>query len=128
MKKLILLLSIILLASCTQEAEPTIENMNSIFESKDFTIEYHLTDSKTESMSFIEDILVFKANDSVVRKTISFDEALLINQLIQNKFKMHDSNNEETPSIVILNTAKKVTLKIPNYEVDYLNLINKLDL
>lgn len=128
MKKLILLLSIILLASCTQEVEPTIENMNSIFESKDFTIEYHLTDSKTESMSFIEDILVFKANDSVVRKTISFDEALLINQLIQNKFKMHDSNNEETPSIVILNTAKKVTLKIPNYEVDYLNLINKLDL
>ena len=128
MKKLILLLSIILLASCTQEVEPTIENMNSIFESKDFTIEYHLTYSKTESMSFIEDILVFKANDSVVRKTISFDEALLINQLIQNKFKMHDSNNEETPSIVILNTAKKVTLKIPNYEVDYLNLINKLDL
>ena len=128
MKKLILLLSIILLASCTQEVEPTIENMNSIFESKDFTIEYHLTDSKTESMSFIEDILVFKANDSVVRKTISFDEALLINQLIQNKFKLHDSNNEETPSIVILNTAKKVTLKIPNYEVDYLNLINKLDL
>ncbi|WP_405378168.1 hypothetical protein [Nonlabens sp. Asnod3-A02] len=128
MKKLILLLSIILLASCTQEVEPTIENMNSIFESKDFTIEYHLTDARVESMSFIEDILVYKANDSVVRKTISFDEALLINQLIQEKFKQHDSNNNETPSIIVLNTAKKVTLKIPNYEVDYLNLINKLDL
>ncbi|MEO9952465.1 MULTISPECIES: hypothetical protein [Nonlabens] len=128
MKKLILILSILSLASCTQEVEPTIENMNSIFESKDFTIEYRLTDTRVESMSFIEDILVYKANDSVVRKTISFDEALLINQLIQEKFKQHDINNKETPSIIVLNTAKKVTLKIPNYEVDYLNLINKLDL
>ena len=128
MKKILILLFLTTLISCVQDVDPTQENMNSIFESKDFTIEYHLTDARVESMSFIEDILVYKANDSVVRKTISFDDALLINQLIQEKFKLHDSNNKETPSIIVLNTAKKVTLKIPNYEVDYLNLINKLDL
>jgi hypothetical protein len=63
-----------------------------------------------------------------IRRTITFNEALLINDYIQNQFQFHKDRNSETPAIVILNTSKQVTLKIPNYEVDYRNLVNKLDL
>lgn len=128
MKKVILLLSLIILTSCAQEIDPTVENMNGIFDSKDFTIEFVLNDSKTESMSFIEDIIVYKTDEETKRRTITFDEALSINDFIQSQFKLHNDTNAETPSIIILNTAKKVTLKIPNYEAAYLNLIDKLKL
>lgn len=128
MKKIILLLSLIILVSCAQEVDPTVDNMNNIFDSKDFTIEFILDDSRTESMSFIEDIIVYKTVKGTKRRTITFDEALLINDFIQSQFKLHDESNSETPSIIILNTAKKVTLKIPKYEAAYSNLITKLEL
>ncbi|WP_438968620.1 hypothetical protein [Nonlabens sp.] len=102
--------------------------MNDIFDSKDFTIEFVLDDSRTESMSFIEDIIVYKTAKETKRNTITFDEALLINDFIQSQFKLHDASNSEIPSIIILNTAKKVTLKIPKYEAAYSNLITKLEL
>jgi hypothetical protein len=63
-----------------------------------------------------------------VRKTISNDEALFINDLIQSQFQLHKVSHSEIPAIIILNTAKKVTLKIPDYKMDYLHLIHKLDL
>ncbi len=128
MKKIILLLSLIILVSCAQEVDPTVNNMNDIFDSKDFTIEFVLDDSRTESMSFIEDIIVYKTAKETKRNTITFDEALLINDFIQSQFKLHDASNSEIPSIIILNTAKKVTLKIPKYEAAYSNLITKLEL
>jgi hypothetical protein len=128
MKKLLLICCLIALASCQQQLEPTAEHVNSIFKSKDFTIEFHLDSETTASMSFIEDIIIYKAEGDVVRKTISYDDALLINDFIQSQFPYHKDSNEETPSIIILNTAKKVTLKIPNYEVEYRNLIDKIDL
>jgi sugar-specific transcriptional regulator TrmB len=128
MKKALLLLSIVTIASCTQSLEPTTENINSIFQSNDFTIEFILESDRRESMSFIEDYIVYKAAEGVRRRTITYDEALLINDFIQNQFQLHKDSNSETPAIVILNTAKKVTLKIPNYKMDYRNLINKLDL
>ena len=116
------------MASCTQSLEPSIENINSIFQSNDFTIEYILDSDDKESMSFRDDYIVYKKAEGVKRRTITYDEALLINDFIQNQFQFHKDNHSETPAIIILNTAKKVTLKIPNYEVDYRNLINKLDL
>jgi hypothetical protein len=83
---------------------------------------------RRESMSFREDYIVYKAAERVERRTITYEEALFINDFIQNKFQFHKNRNSKTPAIVILNTAKKVTLKIPNYKMDYRNLINKLDL
>jgi hypothetical protein len=128
MKKFLLLLSISILTSCTQQLEPTTENINSIFQSNDFTIEFIIDADATESMSFIEDLIVYKSAVGVVRRSISYDEALLINDFIQSQFQLHKVSHSETPAIVILNTAKKVTLKIPNYKMDYLHLIRKLDL
>lgn len=128
MRKVIIHLGFLSFISCQQTADVNTENINSIFQSKDFTIEYILNDDTTASMSFIEDYIVYKKAEEVVRRTITYDEALLINDFIQNQFRFHNDSNSETPAIIILNTAKKVTLKIPNYEMDYRNLINKLDL
>jgi hypothetical protein len=128
MKKLLTLLLLVILVSCAQEVDPTIENMNDIFESNDFTIEFIIDADATESMSFIEDLIVYKSAVGVVRRSISYDEALLINDFIQSQFRFHKVSHSETPAIIILNTAKKVTLKIPNYKMDYLHLIRKLDL
>ena len=128
MKKLLFLLSIVTMGSCTQRLEPSIENINSIFQSKDFTIEFILESDRKESMSFREDYIVYKKAEGVQRRTITYDEALLLNNFIQSQFQLHKNSRSETPAIIIFNTAKKVTLKIPNYKGDYLNLINKLDL
>lgn len=128
MKKLVVILFLVLLVACQQQVDPTLENANSIFDSKDFTIEFILNEEKTESMSFIDDIIVYKADVNTTRKTISFNQALLINDFIQNQFTQHDQTNSEVPSIAIYNTAKKVTFKIPNYKPEYLELIQKLKL
>jgi hypothetical protein len=128
MKNTLLLFSISIITSCTQRLEPTTEHINSIFQSKDFTIEFIIGTDATESMSFIEDLIVYKSTAGVMRKSISYDEALLINNFIQSQFRLHKGSRSKTPAIIILNTAKKVTLKIPDYKIDYLHLIHKLDL
>jgi hypothetical protein len=122
MKKFLLLLSISILTSCTQQLEPTTENINSIVQSNDFTIEFINDTDATECMSFIEDLIFYKSAVGVVKKTITYDEALLNKDFIQSQFQFqfqfqfHKVSQSETPAIIILNTLKKVTLKIPDYK------------
>jgi hypothetical protein len=65
-------------------------------------------------MSFIEDLIFYKSAVGVVKKTITHDKALLNKDFIQ--FQFHKVSQSETPAIIILNTLKKVTLKIPDYK------------
>ncbi|WP_292891290.1 hypothetical protein [Nonlabens sp.] len=83
MKKLLLLFSIVTIASCTQSLEPSIENINSIFQSKDFTSEYIRDSHDKESMSFRDDYIVYKKAEGVKRRTITYKEALFINDFIK---------------------------------------------
>jgi hypothetical protein len=67
-------------------------------------------------MSFIEDLIFYKSAVGVVKKTITHDKALLNKDFIQSQFQFHKVSQSETPAIIILNTLKKVTLKIPDYK------------
>ncbi len=126
MKKIIALCIVVLIASCARTLDPTPENINKIFASKDFTFEFHKKDDTCESLSFRNDYLVYKSDKPTVRREITYDEVLLINDFIQNIVNKHDSElDPETNSrYIIKNTAYKV-LVMPRQEDFYFEALIK---
>ncbi len=112
--------------SCQQEKEATIENINQIYATKDFSIEFKMSEDDEIRMSFREDYMTYIINGETNRKTVAYDELLLINDFVANQFKEHDPNREDLPKIVIYNDTRKVTLKVPQYASKLRTLINKL--
>ncbi|UZO81996.1 hypothetical protein NBT05_05885 [Aquimarina sp. ERC-38] len=130
MKYLLTLLLIISLVSCAREVPPTVENINKIFESKDFTFEYHDKAGSCQSLSFRHDYLVYKSDQPTVRRTISYDEVLRINRFIQDIVNIHNDNlrNENNPYYIIENTAY-TTAVFPEYEPKpFSELLKELEL
>ncbi|MAQ75513.1 MAG: hypothetical protein CL613_04170 [Aquimarina sp.] len=108
-----------LLCSCAQQVDPTADNINKIFNSKDFTFEFHPIDGTTKSLSFRVDYLVYQSDQPTVRREVSYEEVVLINDYIQRLVNLHsDSFTTENHSYYIIkNTAYKTTI-IPDQE-DY---------
>ncbi len=117
---------VIFTASCARTVEPTIENINKIFASKDFTFELHKTDGSCSSLSFRNDYLVYKSDKPIVRREITYDEVLLINDFIQKIVNLHvqDLDPETSFHYVIKNTAYKVII-VPNQEAFYFDALIK---
>ena len=103
---------IILMVSCAQNVEPTAENINKIFVSKDFVFEFHPLGKTEKSISFREDYLVYKSDQPTIRRDITYDEVLLINGFIQGIVNQHQSNieKESTSYYVVKNTAYKAII------------------
>ncbi len=120
MKKIVLLIIVIFLMSCARTLEPTPENINKIFLSKDFTFEFHKKDGVCESLSFRNDYLVYKSDQPTLRREITYDEVLLINDFIQKIVNKHvkDLDPEANSHYVIKNTAYKVII-VPRQEDFY---------
>ena len=131
MKKfLMLFLTIIFLSSCARTVEPTIENINTIFSSKDFTFEFIELGKSKKSISFRVDYLVYKSDQPTVRRNIEYDEVVLINNFIQSIVNNHqaDLDKESTSHYVVKNTAYE-TVIIPKDNInDFDVLLNKLKL
>jgi len=119
MKRILIVVICLSSIGCARRVEPTIENINKIFASKDFTFEFHQMNESKKSISFRNDYLVYKSDEPTVRREISYDEVLLINDFIQKIVQVHqDGLDEESIShYVIKNTAYKVII-IPKQE-DY---------
>ena len=117
--KPITVLIFMLLCSCAQQVDPTADNINKIFNSKDFTFEFHPIDGTTKSLSFRVDYLVYQSDQPTVRREVSYEEVVLINDYIQRLVNLHsDSFTTENHSYYIIkNTAYKTTI-IPDQE-DY---------
>ncbi|MBW1294001.1 hypothetical protein [Aquimarina litoralis] len=125
MKRFILLITCFGLMSCAKQVEPTVENINKIFASQDFTFEFHKSGESKKSISFRNDYLVYKSDQPTFRREITYDEVLLINDFIQNIVNLHQNNVEETPSYyVIKNTAYKAKI-IPKQEDYYFEALLK---
>ncbi len=124
MPRIILLLFLICMISCARSIEPTVENINTIFESKDFTFQFNRLDGRQESLSFRNDYLVYKSDKPTFRREISYDEVLLINDFIQKIVHLHSyALDPETSSYyVIKNTAYKVII-IPEQEDLYFDAL-----
>lgn len=112
--------------SCARTVEPTIENINKIFTSQDFTFEFHKKNASCESLSFREDYMVFKSDQPTLRRSITYDEVLIINDFIQKIVLVHSDNLDKESSYyyVIKNTAYK-TIVIPDQEDFYFDALLK---
>ncbi len=130
MQKVIMFLIILLVTACARTLEPNADNVNKIFASKDFTFEFHPVNKTTKSLSFRSDYLVYKSNHPTIRREISYDEVLLINDFIQKIVNLHSNTLDlDTSSYyVIKNTAYKVVI-VPDQEDIYFDaLLKTLDL
>lgn len=112
--------------SCARPVEPTPDNINKIFKSKDFTFEFHQLDGSCSSISFRNDYLVYKSDQPTIRRSISYDEVLLINDYIQKIVNLHNplKNTETSSYYVIKNTAYKTTI-LPDQENYYFEALLK---
>lgn len=113
--------------SCAKSVDPTVENINKIFDSKDFTFEFHkATDNTIKSFSFIDDIVVYKSDKPTYRREITYAEVLLINDYIQRIVNKHSDalDPENTSFYVVKNTAYKVKI-VPELEEYYFDALLK---
>ncbi len=126
MQRVIAVLCLVLVYSCARHVEPTVENINKIFASKDFTFEFNKADGTQRSLSFRQDYLVYKSDQPTLRREVSFDEVLLINDFIQKIVNKHSSSlTPDTNShYVIKNTAYKVVI-VPEQEDFYFDALVK---
>lgn len=126
MKKLSFIILCLITLSCQQEKEASIENINQIYATKDFSIEYKMSDDDLIRMSFREDYMTYVINGETNRKTVEYKEVLWINEFVAQQFQLHDATREDIPSIIIYDDTRKVTLKVPQYASKLRQLINKL--
>ncbi len=127
MKKVVIYLILIGgITSCAREVDPTIENINTIFKSKDFTFEFNKKDGSIESLSFRNDYLVYKSKNPTVRREVTYDEVLLINNFIQKIVNLHSTalDPETNSHYIIKNTAYKVII-VPDQEDYYFEALLK---
>jgi len=126
MKKIKLICIMILMVSCARKVEPTPENINKIFASKDFTFEFVPINGDKKSLSFRNDYLVYKSDKPTHRREISYDEVVLINNFIQDIVNLHSEQLDikTTSYYIIKNTAYKVVI-IPDQEDFYFDALLK---
>jgi len=126
MHRVIKLLLILLVCSCARQVEPTVDNINKIFASKDFTFEFNKSDGTRQSLSFRHDYLVYKSDQPTFRRVVTYDEVLLINDFIQKIVNKHSSllTPETSSHYVIKNTAYKVVI-VPEQEDFYFDALVK---
>jgi len=130
MKFFLTLIAMISLVSCARNLEPTVENINKIFASKDFTFQFNKKDGTCQSLSFIDDIVVYKSDQQTIRREITYKEVLFINDFIQKILNVHSNtlDPEIHSNYILKNTAYKVTI-VPNQEDFYFDaLIKTLEL
>lgn len=126
MKKIKILFLVFSLVSCARTVEPTPENINKIFSSKDFTFEFVPVNGDKKSLSFRNDYLVYKSDKPTHRREISYEEVLLINNFIQDIVNLHSEQLDikTTSYYIIKNTAYEVVI-IPDQEDFYFDALLK---
>ena len=124
-----MLLGLILITSCARSVEPTVENINKIFSSQDFTFESHKLGESKKSISFRANYLVYKSDEPTIRREIEYDEVLLINDFIQKIVNHHQvgADQENSSYYEVKNTAYK-TIIIPKGDHDFNVLLKTLQL
>jgi len=128
MKRCICLISVFMIFGCARTVEPTFENINKIFSSRDFTFEFHEKGKSCRSMSFRNDYVVFQGQHPTIRREISFDEVLLINDFIKKIVRLHNSELDQQNSsyYVIKNTAYETIITPKLEDFYYRALLNTL--
>ncbi len=126
MQKIIIFISVLCCIGCARSVPPTPENINKIFASKDFTFEFNTSNDKCRSISFRNDYLVYKSDAPTLRRGITYEEVLLINDYIQKIVHLHSNalDPDTSSHYIIKNTAYKVVI-VPDQEDYYFDVLLK---
>jgi len=106
----------------------TSENINTIFATKDFSINFIPVNGSDITMSFREDYMTFKKGGEVKRVTVSYDDVARINAFVQKQFNKHDMARGERPSVIIYDDTRKIKMRVPRYGNELDKLIKTLSL
>lgn len=128
MKKSLVLGCFGLLMSCQQSMDVTTENINTIFATKDFSINFIPVNGSDITMSFREDYMTFKKGGDVKRVTVSYEDIARINAFVQEQFNKHDAARGERPSVIIYDDTRKIKMRVPKYGNDLDKLLKTLPL
>ncbi len=125
-QRIAMFLALVFVVGCARTVEPTAENINKIFASKDFTFEFNKAGGVKKSLSFRNDYLVYQSDQPTLRRGVTYDEVVLINNFIQKIVYLHSKTRDpETNShYIIKNTAYKVTI-VPDQEDFYFDALIK---
>lgn len=128
MRKLLLFCCFGLLVSCQQSMDVTTENINTVFETKDFSINFIPVNGSDITMSFREDYMTFKKGGEVKRVNVNYEDIARINAFVQEQFNKHDATRGERPSVIIYDDTRKIKMRVPKYGNDLDKLVKTLPL
>jgi hypothetical protein len=136
MKKLALLLLLTAIVSCQQELEPSVNNINSVFETQDFGIRFTLESGDEYRMGFLNNDISYFSPQETIRRELSYDDVRLINTFVADRFRESESETEtETgteknlnSSIEIYNDTRKVVFNTPHFTAEFEQLLSQLKL
>lgn len=128
MKKLLLLCCFGLFISCHQSMEVTTTNINTIFATKDFSINFIPVNGSDITMSFREDYMTFKKGGEVKRVNVSYEDIAHINAFVQQQYNKHDPKRGERPSVIIYDDTRKIKMRVPRYGKELDALLKTLPL
>ncbi len=94
LKSAFLLAVFLVLAGCQRQLPANNENLKKIFATKDFTVKFYVANAE-HFMGFRQDYVTYKHEDETIRETISYDQALLVNNFIQQQLKNHNQTAAE---------------------------------
>ncbi|MGB5980985.1 MAG: hypothetical protein WBG46_02465 [Nonlabens sp.] len=115
------------LISCKNQQKATIKNINTIFNTKDFNIEFRFEDDQSYRLGFREDYVSFFSEAETQRKTISYDDAVSVNSFVQELFNDR-TQNESDPEIAIYEGFREVSFHAANFEEELYELLDQLNL
>ncbi|AZQ43078.1 hypothetical protein [Nonlabens ponticola] len=128
MKKILPLLVFLLLLSCQKELAATSENINAVFDTQDFSIRYVILENEEHRMSFMNNVMAYFGPEETIRKELSYDEAILINTFVQDRFQNRNQTAAKTDQLIIYNDTKKVVFETAAFEKEFETLLQQLDI
>lgn len=138
MRNLALLILLMATASCQQEVEPSVDNINSIFATQDFQIRFTMENGDEYRMGFLNNDINYFSPQETIRRELSYDDVRLINTFVGERFRTSTAlsmNSSETQtekdlnsSIEIYNDTKKVIFNSPDFTAEFEELLLKLKL
>ena len=130
MRHTVFVLLALCVITCAKQVPPTVRNVNKIFESQDFTFEYHDRNGTCQSLSFRHDYVVYKSEKPTVRRTISYNEVREINGFIQKIVNDHQEtlNPDKTSYYIIQNTAYTTVITPKTAQNNFESLLRSLNL
>lgn len=134
MKNLFLILPLFLIVSCQKDLEPSMDNINSVFETQDFGIRFTLESGDEYRMGFLNNDISYFSPQETIRRELSYDNVRLVNTFVELRFRESKTETETktekslNSTIEIYNDTRKVVFNTPHFTAEFEQLLSQLKL